>query len=79
MRSSNVGGGGAYRGAASPRSPSNSGMQPTREKPRAADPGRSVARRRHCHFDCRERAVDSGKSREAITGRILRTEAIIQP
>jgi hypothetical membrane protein len=31
---------GAYRGPASPRSPSNSGMQPTREKPRAADPGR---------------------------------------
>ena len=31
---------GAYRGAASQRSPSNSGMQPTREKPRAADPGR---------------------------------------
>jgi hypothetical protein len=50
-----------------------------RASPGAAKRERSVTHRRHCHFDCRERAVNSGKPREAITGGILRTEAIIQP
>jgi hypothetical protein len=45
----------------------------------AAKRGRSVAHWRRTDFRRLERALDSGKSREAITDGISRTEAIIQP